>query len=180
MFKLTFNNQNKFKSLVHYICWRYADDPAKLGAVKLNKALWLSDLSAYYALGKPITNARYVKREFGPVPKAILPILRELESEGALEIRETPYFGRNKRTFVARQEASADFMSEDEKVIVEDTIKFVCEEHTAKSISNASHDHIWKAAEDGEEIPHFTVFALPDEITDEDRTWAWEQIEKAV
>jgi hypothetical protein len=169
-------NKDKFKSLVHYICWRYADDPSKLGAVKLNKTLWLSDLAAYYYLGNAITRARYVKRKFGPAPKAILPVLRELQQEGKLEIKEDSYFGNMKRTFIALQDASDAFLSEGEKNIVERAIEYVCEQNTATSISNKSHDHIWKVAEDGEELPLYTVFASPDAITDNDRAWAREQL----
>ena len=64
-------NAAKFKKLVHYVCSQCSGDVSKLGAVKLNKALWLSDLVAYYQLGQPITSARYVKRQFGPVPSQL-------------------------------------------------------------------------------------------------------------
>ena len=170
----------KFKSLVHYVCWRCSDDPTKLGAVKLNKAVWLSDLSAYYQLGHPVTGARYVKRQFGPVPKPILPVLAELESEGILTVRDTQHFGKQKKEFIVHRPASADFLPSDEHAIVEEMIKFVCEENTATSISDASHDHIWKAADDGEEIPHFTVFARPGKITSDDREWARTVLDSAV
>ena len=51
-------NLAKFKSLVHYICWRCAD-PTKLGAVKLNKVLWRADFKAYLELGESVTGATY-------------------------------------------------------------------------------------------------------------------------
>jgi len=86
-------DREKFKSLVHYICWRCKDDPSKLGAVKLNKTLWVADFTAYYNSSHPITGARYIKREHGPVPHATLPILNELESEGALFVRDTRFHG---------------------------------------------------------------------------------------
>jgi len=172
-------DMNKFKKLVHYICWSYSSSPSKLGAVKLNKALWLSDLTAYYALGHPITGARYIKREFGPVPKPILPVIRELVDEGVLTVQETLCFGKTKREFIVHRDATEEFMTDAERTIVKDTIEFVCEKHTATSISSASHDHIWKAAVDGEEIPHFTVFAQPGTITPEDRIWALGKIENA-
>ncbi len=111
-------DMNKFKMLVHYICWRYSSSPSKLGVVKLNKALWLSDLSAYYALGRPITGTRYIKREFGPVPKPILPVLRELEEDGTLTVRETPCFGKTKKEFIVHRDASDEFMTAAERTIV--------------------------------------------------------------
>lgn len=169
--------EDRFKQLVHYVCWACADDPTKLGAVKLNKVLWLSDLNSYYHLKRPITNSRYVKRQFGPVPSRVVPVLRELELEGVLTIRSADHFGKRKKEYIVRRQAGADFLSPEEKEIVDRVIAWVTERHTAKSISNLSHDHIWKAAKDGEEIPHFTVFANPEEITDEDREWARLQLE---
>jgi len=172
-------DRQKFKSLVHYVCWRCSDDPTKLGSVKLNKSLWLSDLGAYYDLGQPITGARYIKRQYGPVPAPILPILAELENDGALTVRDTTHFGRQKREYFVHRAASSDFLSSAEREIVEDMIAFVCKEHTASSISEASHDHIWKAAADGEEIPHFTVFARPGILTEDEREWARNELDSA-
>jgi hypothetical protein len=169
--------RQKFKTLVHYVCSQRADSPATLGAVKLNKILWLSDLKAFYKLGQSITGARYIKRQFGPVPAAILPVLAELENEGVLTIRNVEHFGKQKKEYIVHQYASDDFLLPEELKIVKKTINIVCDEHTATSISYASHDHIWKAAEDGEEIPHFTVFAQPGSITAADREWARMQLE---
>jgi hypothetical protein len=165
-------NADRFKNLVHYVCSLCSADPTKLGAVQLNKALWLSDLKSYYELGQPITHARYVKRQYGPVPSRILPVLRELEQDGLLTMQDADHFGKRKKEFLVHQSASGDFLSPEENKIVKETVAFVTEEHTAASISEASHDHIWKAAEDGEELPLFTVFARPGKITDEEREWA--------
>lgn len=172
-------DQAKFKKLVHYICWRCADAPSKLGAVKLNKILWISEIASYYATGHSITSTRYVRRQHGPVPAPILPILRELEEEGVLTVREAHFHGFVKKEFVVNQPADPGFLTEQERRIVDDTIVFICERHTAQSISNATHDHIWTLAADGEEIPFYTVFAQPGKLTDEDRAWARQQLEAA-
>jgi hypothetical protein len=168
----------KFKNLVHYICAQRSSDPSSLGAVKLNKILWLSDFRAYYRLGDSITGARYVKRQFGPVPHQIMPVLNELQSEGAIEIKDVSHFGKTKKEYVVRYGASIDFRDE-EKEIVDKTIKFICDGHTAASISEVSHDHIWKAAEDGEEMPYYTVFSIPGKITEDELEWAKMQLESA-
>jgi hypothetical protein len=169
----------KFKTLVHYICAQRSGDPSSLGAVKLNKILWLSDFRAYYRLGEPITGARYVKRQFGPVPHQIMPILKELQNEGAIEIRDVLHFGKPKKEYISRYEPSIDSFGDEEIEIIDKTIKFICEDHTAASISEASHDHIWKAAEDGEEMPYYTVFSIPGKITEDELEWARRQLENA-
>jgi Protein of unknown function (DUF4065) len=165
-------NRSRFKQLVHYVCSQCAADPTKLGATQLNKALWLSDLRSYYQLGEPITSARYLKRQYGPAPSSIVPVLRELQQEGALTVKTVDHFGKPKKEFVVKKKLSGNFLADNEKRIVDEAIKYVTERHTASSISAFSHDHIWQAAEDGEEIPHFTVFANPGEVTDEELEWA--------
>lgn len=148
----------KFKALVHYVCWK-CSDPSKLGAVKLNKALWFSDVVSYAERGVPITDARYVKQQFGPVPKAILPILRTLEQENALRIEEVEYYGRRKRQYVALAAPDLSAFDESEIKIIDKVIGAITEGHTAASISELTHDAIWKLAEMGEEIPFHAVLA---------------------
>jgi hypothetical protein len=170
-------NSTKFKSLVQYICSSRADAPDSLGAVKLNKILWLADLTAFYELGEPITTSRYIKQEFGPVPARIMPALRELENEGAIKVREADHFGRQKKVYVVLKPSDGSFLKPEERSIVDRIIDYVCDEHTATSVSEASHNHIWKVAEQGEELPLFTVFARPGKITDVERMWAQVQLE---
>jgi hypothetical protein len=172
-------NRHKFKQLVHYVCYRRSDKPSTLGAVKLNEILWLCDFLAYRELEEPITGARYVKRQYGPVPHQIVPVLNELQSEGVLKVKPTRYHGFEKASYTVLRPVSNDFLSPKEKDIVDRVITVVCDEHTAKSISEASHDDVWKIAEDGEEIPYFTIFANQGKITPEDLEWARMQLEQA-
>jgi hypothetical protein len=156
------------KELTHYICWKTAD-PSKLAATKLNKALWFADTIAYRANGRSITNTTYVKRQFGPVPRRILPVLDQLNSEGKVIVRERPYFNHTKRDFIAIQPATEAMFSEEERQIIDIVLSWICDEHTAASISELSHDSIWEAADEGEEIPLYAVLgASPGEITDKD------------
>jgi hypothetical protein len=170
-------DHDKFKSLVHYVCWRCNRDPSKLGAVKLNKALRVADFTSYYKTGEPITGARYVKRQFGPVPSVIVQVLNELESEGAIRTREVPFHGFTKKQYNVLVEPDESAFTLPEIEIVEAAINLVCQEHTATSISERSHDHIWKVAENGEEIPYFTIFSVPGDITEDERSWALEELE---
>ena len=167
----------KFKALAQYICWRYNDDPARLGAVKLNKALWLCDFTAYYKTGHSITGARYIKRQYGPVPSAIQPTLRELEQEGALTAIDSQFHGYKKKEFRVNSKPDMSLFDDNDIGTIEAAIRFVCDEHTAKSISDLSHDRIWQTAQDGEEIPYFTVFSVPGSIGDDEREWARLELE---
>ncbi len=164
-------NFEKFKALVHYICWR-CEDPTKLGAVKLNKALWRADFKAYLELGEPVTGASYVKRQYGPVPSAILPALRELKDEGKLSIRDVEFYEKEKREFFALERPDLTPFTANEISLIDEAIEYVTEKHTARSISEESHDRIWELARIGEEIPYYTVFSKPAEITEDDIEWA--------
>jgi hypothetical protein len=164
-------NSEKFKSLVHYICWKCAD-PTKLGAVKLNKVLWRTDFKAYLELGEPVTGATYVKRQFGPVPVSILSALRELQTEGNISIREVEYYDNPKKEFFALTRPDLSSFTADEVSLVDEAIEYVTEKHTARSISKESHDRIWELARIGEEIPYYTVFSRASEITEDDIEWA--------
>lgn len=165
-------NQGKFKALVHYVLSQRADALDTLGAVKLNKILWLADLTAFYERGEPITHSRYNKRQYGPVPAGITLTLRELEREGVLTIRESDHFGKLKKEYVVHRKIDGDFLDPASRQIVDRIINHVCDRHTATSISEETHNHIWKIAEDGEELPLYTVFATPGKITDIERMWA--------
>src|SRR5437868_15200944 len=112
-------DRSKFKSLVHYICWR-CTDPTKLGATKLNKALWLSDFKAYLELGEPVTGAAYVKRQFGPAPKLIVPILNELQEEANLSIRDVDYYGHDKKEFFALTRPDLSDFTPDEISLIDE------------------------------------------------------------
>lgn len=167
----------KFKELVQYICWR-CDDPTDLGSTKLNKVLWRADTQAYYWHEQPITGVAYVKRQFGPVPRAILPVLDELQTEGAIAIREVDHFGNAKREFFALRIPALRAFTASEISLVDQAIEYVCKKHTARSISKETHDDIWDLASIGEEIPYETIFAAQlGEVTEDDITWADTQLE---
>jgi hypothetical protein len=165
-------NQQKFDALVHYICAR-CDAPAKLGATKLNKVLWYSDAAAYLSKGHSITGATYIKRQYGPVPKGIMAARQRLVLGRLIIERDGAFFGYPQTQFIALTDPDLSQFTADEISIVDRIIEIVCNDHTATSISQLTHDQVWEAAQIGEEIPLYTVFAsCPREITEDDLEWA--------
>jgi len=163
---------DKFDALVHYVCAK-CEDPSMLGATKLNKILWYSDTGAYLYFGKSITDATYVKQQFGPVPKDVLAAIGRLKNLGLIIEREAPFFGYPQKQFIALTRPDLALFSADEISLVDTVIEAVCRNHTASSISALTHDHIWEAAQIGEEIPLFATFASrPGELTESDVAWA--------
>ena len=164
-------NKEKFKNLVLYVCNKC--EPKELGSTKLNKVLWYSDMLSYVYLKEPVTGETYVKRQFGPVPKHILPILNELELSGQIVTREIEYHGYDKREYIALKKPDLSLFTGEDISLVDAMIEVICKEHTAKTISRASHDSIWELAEIGEEIPYYAVLASEiGEIDEDDIQWA--------
>ncbi|WP_179045687.1 Panacea domain-containing protein [Sphingobium lactosutens] len=164
--------QDRTEAVAHYVIAR--SDPNKLGAVKLNKVMWFADLEAYRRFGATITGqASYEKRQHGPVPNNIVRSIRRLEQNDAIVTREVPTFGGiTRREHVWLKKPDVTVFSPDEVDILNEAIDWVCNEHTARSISELSHDALWDAAELGEQIPIGAAVIAPDDIDGDDIAWA--------
>lgn len=169
-------NWAKFKAVIHYICEK-ADDPSVLGSVKLNKVLWYSDVIHYMVTGDPITGETYIKRQFGPVPRHVLPAIDQLVQEGKIARGKANHYGLVKHEYIAIAECDKDVLSTQEIKFIDEAFQHVCLNHTAKSVSEETHDVIWKLAEMGEEMPYNTVFAAySGEVNEDDMAWAKEKL----
>jgi hypothetical protein len=169
---------NRLKELVHYICYK-CQEPNKLGAVKLNKILWFADKITYKQTGKSISGSQYRKLQFGPVPVLIKSILDDLESENKLLIEKHEYYGSYKTKFIALENPKESIFSGEELALVDCLISEICDDHTAESISNLSHDMVWEAGCMGEEIP-LTAVLITDEaiLNEKDIAWANDVIDR--
>lgn len=175
---MSFNNE-KFKELVHYICAK-AKDSSVLGSIKLNKVLYYSDVIYYMVHGQPITGETYIKRQFGPVPRHILPVMNELVAENKVARGKHSYFGNMKNEFISISDCDISCFSSDQIAIVDEAFEHVCMNHTATSISEETHGLIWQLANMGEEIPYCTVFASEvGEVDEDDLSWAQQELRMA-
>lgn len=164
-------DREKLKTLIHYVCWKV--EPAILGSIKLNKVLWLSDLSMYVSFGEAMTGEHYVKRQFGPVSLSGPGLIGELEHEKRLVVRRRDAFGYDKVDYIALTKPDISAFKPDEISLVDSAIQYVCYEHTAREISAKTHDVIWELADLGEEIPYEAMLASRlGEVTPEDLAWA--------
>jgi len=162
----------KLKEALHYVIAR-CDDPARLGAIRLNKIMWFADRLAYRMNGTTITADSYVKRRLGPVPKNVLSAIGELAQEGKVVVREVPVPGNKvMRHYIPMRAAEVEALSEQDREILDSITRVICDSFSANEISDMTHDQVWEAAELGEEIPLFATFAQRGEITIEVRKWA--------
>jgi Protein of unknown function (DUF4065) len=163
---------DKFKAMVHLII-ASCDDPHQLGAIRLNKICWYSDTAAYRASGVPISPEKYVKRAKGPVPKTVLAAIRDLQDSGKILVKVKDHPVYQTRLFYSLEQPDTSMFSDDEVEIIQSTLKVICENFTANSISELTHNEIWAAAVEGEEIPlNATLVSQRGEVTGEITAWA--------
>lgn len=170
-------DRTKLKTVILYTCTKC--DAGQLGAVKLHKVLYYSDMMRYVHVGTPLTGATYRKRPHGPTCDQLLPSLRELQRDSAIEIRETDYFGYRKKEYVPRQQPDVDRLSEVEREILDEVIDFVCFNNTAKTISEYSHNLAWDMVEFGDVLPYNSAYLMfPNEVSPEAMEWANQEAAK--
>ncbi len=173
---MSLNHRDRTEAVAHYVIAR--SDPNKLGAVKLNKVMWYADLESYRQRGETVTGQMsYEKRQHGPVPNNIVRSVRHLEQEEKILTRDVPTFGgRTRREHVWLKKPDVSVFSPVEVDILNEAIVWVCETHTAKSISELSHDALWESAEIGEQIPIGAAIIVPDDLDGKDIEWALQEL----
>jgi|SRR5277367_1738029 hypothetical protein len=161
----------KLKDVILYACSRC--ESSRLGAVKLHKVLYFSDMLHFASTGIPLTGATYRKRPMGPTCDSLLTSLLELSREGSLAIRDVDYFGYLKKEYNVLTEKAGESLSARQRELLNEVIEFVCINNTAKTISEFSHNKAWEVAEFGEVLPYTSVFHIfPTQVSEDAKSWA--------
>ena len=150
-------NEQKFKELVLYVAEKSVDDPT-FGATKLNKILSISEFMVFGVTGRPLTGMQYQKLEWGPAPRRLLPLQRELEEEGAVKSHTVEYGYTQTRLLPLRSPDLAQFSGEEIAII--DTVIERLRDMNATAASEYSHHWFvgWDAVDMYATIPYETVF----------------------
>lgn len=172
-------NPKKFKSLVHYVCRKTGSAPDQLGLTKLHKILWFAEGQNYVVRGEPIVGETYIKKEFGPFSIHLGDVLNELARENLLFRRTVDYHGLRKEELIGKGNPDLTLFHENEIRTIDLIIDQICKDHTASTISDKSHDDIWKMAINDEPLPiSLRTVARMAPITEEDMDWAREEIKR--
>lgn len=145
---------DKFGRAVQYIIWKAGNRP-KFGAVKLNKVLWFAEARVYVLHRHFMTGETFTKDQYGPVPKHIMPTRASLQKAGAIEVWDD----RGQTRFRAKTAPDMFGFTADELKQINFWIEEIDKQHTAKTISDKTHDYGWEIAEIGEEIPLYAILA---------------------
>lgn len=155
---------NRTKETAHYVIARA--QPEKLGATKLNKSMWVADVLCYMQNGHTITGQHsYKKLQNGPVPNGIVACLKALIKEGKIVRRDVPTPIGNRHEYVWLEEPPVSVFSSSEIDLLNRSINWVCNNHTANSISKWTHDALWEETPMGQQISIVaaSVNAIPPE-----------------
>jgi len=162
----------RLKSLIHYVIWVAGARPY-FGAIKLYKVLWFSDAKSFILNGKSITGAPYIREKFGPIPRDGMQIRCELVNDGLISQWQNHRAGDLGWHFKAIVGPNVSWMAPNERQLVQYWINHISEDHTAESISDASHDYGWTIARMGERLPFFSILAeRVRDPSEEEMLWA--------
>ena len=168
-------DKNKLHSLILHTISNCAQD--RLGAVKLHKVLYYSDMIRYANIGNSITGSTYRKRPFGPTCEQLQQALSEMTAKKIIEIKNVEYFGYLKKEYVSLVSEGESYLSKDEVELIDEVVGFVCNQNSARSISDLSHGKPWESVEFGEEIRYNSVYHMyPTEVSPEAMDWAAGQV----
>ena len=150
-------NQDKFKELILYVSSQMRGQKF-FGAVKLNKALFLSDFYSYALHGTPITGSPYRHLQLGPCPTYLVQAKRELVEAGDIEIIEDEVFGRKQNRILALRRADLSEFTSHEIKLIDEVLESILEKN-GKELSDLTHElKGWILTEMGEDIPYHSIF----------------------
>ena len=173
-------SDERLAELMLYIADISQADPA-FGATKLNKLLYYSDFIAFRNFGESITGAEYMRLNWGPVPRRLIPVRDGLIDEEEAVLRESDYGSYSQDRLVPLRKAQVDLFKSSEIKLVDRVVEYF-QTATATAISEFSHDRAWRIAEeDRGEIPYEAAFISDEPVTNEDRQVfaAWEAAQGA-
>jgi hypothetical protein len=158
-------DERKFRELVLYVADRSMDDP-DFGMTKLNKILFNADFTAFGRLGSAITGVEYQHLRWGPAPRRLLPILREMGASGEASVWPPQRTGYENQRVIPLREADLSLFSAEEISLVEDVLDLM-RGMNARRVSDLSHEFFgWQVTDEGETIPYESVLLSARPLTE--------------
>jgi Protein of unknown function (DUF4065) len=154
---------SKFLEAMH--CVIASTTPEELGKVKLAKVLFFADLDTYRRTGKPMTDAVYQKRPRGPMPRDFYNAIDALARSGKIAQRAGDHFGYSQHQFWSLADPEYTGLTPRDVATLNAYTRVICENHTAASISEITHNQAWQLAGTGEEIP-LSAFLIANRLSD--------------
>lgn len=156
--------QTRLRRLILYIAERCRDCP-RFGFIKLNKILWRSDFASYAARIRPVTGRPYQRLPFGPAPKEMLPILRELEENRYIDIKHEDFGdGIVEKRVIPLVQYDITMFDKDDIMFVEEAIKYYWDK-TGAETSDDSHWVAWRTRYNRDPMPYELSFLSDNDLS---------------
>lgn len=159
-------SRERLRQLILFITERCQADP-NFGMTKLVKVLYRADFESFARYGESITGTQYKKFPYGPVSQAALDVRDEMKEQGEIAIAKEGYSPYLRDRVIPLQEADLSGFSGRDIALIDGIIQMF-HGFTATSVSEFSHDHAWKAAEDYEMIPYEAALLSDHPPTEDD------------
>ena len=128
------------------------------GAVKLNKAIFFPDFTAFASWGETIAHAEYQHQPEGPTVYRMLPVLDELQAEGSLVIQHVDFYGLIQKRPVNLRPPDLSNFSGREIAVVDGWLETL-RPFSGTKVSKISHETAgWRLTSDREKIDPRSVF----------------------
>ncbi len=128
-------SRNKLVSMIQYLTSKGHD----IYKTQLNKLLFYSDLAFFDLAGVGISGAVYRNRPFGPVTDPVEDLLKDLDSEGSLQLIVNP--DQMGQRIKAQHPISANELSTDERKVL-DWVLETYGNMSSGEISDLSHNEL--------------------------------------
>lgn len=144
-----------------------------LGKTKLMKLLYFADFDHYDDHRSSISNASYSKFEHGPVPRAVFPLLEEMNESGEIQMGPDPMYPMRVSFTANREFQPSEFSTEEKQTLLRVADRW--RSSSKEAIEHASHvDAPWAASGDRDTIPYELVLyrnTHGDMDFDDDEIW---------
>ncbi|MGQ0456527.1 MAG: Panacea domain-containing protein [Hyphomicrobium sp.] len=161
---------DRLEKVIHYVIW--ATPPEHLGATKLAKILWFSDVEYYRAAGQTVTlSDNYQKRDQGPLHADFYSSISKLKAQGKIADRKVPTPVGFRCEYLWLEQPDMREFNGQELAVLHSVIEQI-KPMTAKQVSDLSHVEPWESACTGERLPVAAAAVLFGPVDDDDMAWA--------
>lgn len=162
----------KFRELILYLAAGGMKDPG-FGLVKLAKALYYTDLSAYLELGRPITGATYRKYQQGLAPEQLPEQLRTMVDHGDLKVKTRLWLARRiLKPAPQRMAKTQEYFTVKKQALANEVIAALTPMNEAQAAEHSRQEPGWQAGEYGEVIPYAAAWLDPGPVSQEAEDYA--------
>lgn len=139
-------NTEALTAMVHYVTRAYSAEPEKLGAVRLHKILWNTEVQAVRRTGYPVAGETFIKHKHGPFAEHLDDVVDALKRARLLHVVE-PDDEYKPRLYIGKGSPDRSLLTNEQWQILDQIMQRIVEDHTAGTISERSHGDVWEATE---------------------------------